>query len=300
MQKYCEQKSPKSIPLKADEAQITTTAVGGVMCTCSQVMNNIWASWNDPTAQRVQLADCYSDKSATGSLQLPVEGRTSCSDHLWARSLWHSSPKMQDVPPPTRRPSGWQEVAAKLELITGREDSKQRGPTFYIKLKEDWVRTWTRFEEMNFSVVYFVWTMEVLNRSFCFFFFFFPPFSSEREDAKNNECRSKHFTPQLRGTSQANCPFNSRRRLTRLCDRLRRRSRSVVQLQKRLLDGLAEGVLEAGHRDPVWPVALSVAVGRRWSEQLICATTGRKKKETDIRKPSGAQPPRKQNDTKLV
>lgn len=37
---------------------------------------------------------------------------------------------------------------------------------------------------MNFSVVYFVWTMDVLNRSFCFFFFFFPPFSSEREQTK--------------------------------------------------------------------------------------------------------------------
>lgn len=35
---------------------------------------------------------------------------------------------------------------------------------------------------MEFSVDYFVWTMDVLNRSFCFFFFFFPPLSSEREE----------------------------------------------------------------------------------------------------------------------
>lgn len=35
---------------------------------------------------------------------------------------------------------------------------------------------------MNFSVVYLVWTIDVLNRSFCFFFFFFPPRSSETED----------------------------------------------------------------------------------------------------------------------
>lgn len=44
---------------------------------------------------------------------------------------------------------------------------------------------------MNFSVVYFVWTMDVLNRSFCFFFFFFPPFSSEREETKD-ECKFRN------------------------------------------------------------------------------------------------------------
>jgi len=38
------------------------------------------------------------------------------------------------------------------------------------------------------------------------------------------------------------------------------RGRTTVQLQKRLLKSLAEGVLEAGHRDMVGPVTLPVAV----------------------------------------
>lgn len=53
---------------------------------------------------------------------------------------------------------------------------------------------------MNFSV-YFVWTMDVLNRSFCFFFFFFPPFSSERKHNKTElQSRRRYQFVFLRGT----------------------------------------------------------------------------------------------------
>lgn len=50
---------------------------------------------------------------------------------------------------------------------------------------------------LNWRVLYFVWTMEVLNRSFCFFFFFLPPFSSEKEQ-RWNEFENKRQKPQLR------------------------------------------------------------------------------------------------------
>ena len=56
-----------------------------------------------------------------------------------------------------------------------------------------------------------------------------------------------------------------------------------VQLQESLLEGLAEGVLEAGHRHAVGPVALSVAVCCRGGEQLYM-----EQHNTDVRKPSGS------------
>lgn len=51
-----------------------------------------------------------------------------------------------------------------------------------------------------------------------------------------------------------------------------RRSAPGVQLQQCLLKGLAEGVLEVGNWDTVGAVALSVAVCRWWSKQLVCMT----------------------------
>lgn len=53
---------------------------------------------------------------------------------------------------------------------------------------------------------------------------------------------------------------------------LRRRTTPSVQLQQCLLKGLAEGVLEVGNGGTVGTVALSVAVSRGWSEQLVCKT----------------------------
>lgn len=67
--------------------------------------------------------------------------------------------------------------------------------------------------------------------------------------------------------------------------RLRRRRSTAVQLQQSLLDGLAEGVLEAGHGDSVRAVALSIAVCCRRSQQLICTAT---RHRTDWRRPSGS------------
>lgn len=65
---------------------------------------------------------------------------------------------------------------------------------------------------------------------------------------------------------------NDRRGGTWLDDGQRHCSGLAVQLQQGLLNGLAERVLEARHRNPVGPVALSVAVCCRWSEQFICGT----------------------------
>lgn len=43
---------------------------------------------------------------------------------------------------------------------------------------------------LNCRVLYFVWTMAVLNRSFCFFFFFLPPLSSV-EEQRGSEFENK-------------------------------------------------------------------------------------------------------------
>lgn len=43
---------------------------------------------------------------------------------------------------------------------------------------------------LNWRVLYFVWTMEVLNSSFCFFFFFLPPFSSEKNHHMERSLRA--------------------------------------------------------------------------------------------------------------
>lgn len=99
--------------------------------------------------------------------------------------------------------------------------------------------------------------MEVLNRSFCFFFFFLPPFSSEK-DQRGSELENRGPRHRLRVAP------------TWLNGRLRRRSGPGAQLQQGLLKGLAEGVLEVGNRDAVGAVALSVAVGRWRSQQLVC------------------------------
>lgn len=107
--------------------------------------------------------------------------------------------------------------------------------------------------------------MDVLNKSFCFFFFFFPPLSSEREEM--DECKSKNthidFRPPLIKKKKKNSNLMQLiyRCQTWVNHRLWRRSWTIVQLQKCLLKGLAEGVLEAGHWDTVRPVTLSITVG---------------------------------------
>lgn len=88
---------PKLLPATSTEKQKS------VKCACSQVSDNIWVTWKEG-AKCPQLADCYSDRSTTGSSKsvLLVDPRA-VKGHLWHRNV-------------PQTPSEWRETAAELKL----------------------------------------------------------------------------------------------------------------------------------------------------------------------------------------